>query len=176
MAPTRLAARGPETISTQYLDVQQIFSSSVSHPLIGVVSVGASPASLMPRLPARTCRPTFPSSLHGNNMLLARLKRPTLMSIPRITVSPLQRNLQLAPPFLVEDYIPRYQLLSSVDASKKRSAAYAHLRNCNLCPRLCGVNRYERIGTCLIGSNVKVSVIAPHFGEGKYNDQIRRLV
>src|SRR5436853_5839580 len=75
------------------------------------------------------------------------------------------RPLHLAPPFLLDDYIPRYHLLSSVDASRKRSLAYAHLRNCNLCPRLCSVNRYEKTGHCLIGSNVKVNVIAPHFGE-----------
>ncbi|KAK3353198.1 hypothetical protein B0T25DRAFT_590853 [Lasiosphaeria hispida] len=55
--------------------------------------------------------------------------------------------------------------LSSVDAAKKRSAAYAHLRNCNLCPQLCGVNRYETTGMCLIGDKAKVNVIAPHFGE-----------
>lgn len=81
---------------------------------------------------------------------------------------PYHRKLHLAPPFLLDDYIPRYHQLSSIDASKKRSAAYAHLRNCNLCPRLCGVNRYEKTGTCLIGAEtVKVNVIAPHFGEGK---------
>ncbi|OTB03326.1 hypothetical protein M426DRAFT_321898 [Hypoxylon sp. CI-4A] len=79
--------------------------------------------------------------------------------------SRLRRSLHLAPPFLLDDYIPRYQLLSEIDASKKRSLAYAHLRNCNLCPRLCGVNRYETTGMCLIGDNVKVNVIAPHFGE-----------
>ncbi|KAI1275215.1 hypothetical protein F5Y07DRAFT_370897 [Xylaria sp. FL0933] len=78
---------------------------------------------------------------------------------------PWQRNLHLAPPFLLDDYIPRYQQLSEVDAAKKRSQAYAHLQNCNLCPRLCGVNRYETTGMCLIGENVKVNVIAPHFGE-----------
>jgi putative pyruvate formate lyase activating enzyme len=77
-----------------------------------------------------------------------------------------RRLLHLAPPFLLDDYIPRYQLLSEIDASKKRSLAYAHLRNCNLCPRLCGVNRFEATGMCLIGDNVKVNVIAPHFGEG----------
>ncbi|KAI0490117.1 hypothetical protein F4859DRAFT_509694 [Xylaria cf. heliscus] len=76
-----------------------------------------------------------------------------------------RRRLHLAPPFLVEDYIPRYQLLTEVEVAKKRSLAYAHLRNCNLCPRLCGVNRYETTGMCLIGENVKVSDIAPHFGE-----------
>src|SRR6201996_548023 len=73
----------------------------------------------------------------------------------------------LSPPFLLDEYIPRYQLISSLDASKKRSEAYAHLRNCNLCPRLCGVNRYEKTGVCLIGAEtVKVGTIAPHFGEG----------
>lgn len=76
-----------------------------------------------------------------------------------------RRQLHLAPPFLLDDYVPRYQMLSKVEASKKRSLAYAHLRNCNLCPRLCGVNRYETTGMCLIGENVKVNVIAPHFGE-----------
>lgn len=77
-----------------------------------------------------------------------------------------RRYLHLAPPFLLDDYIPRYQTLSSRDAAKKRSQAYAHLRNCNLCPRLCGVNRYETTGMCLIGDKAKVNVIAPHFGEG----------
>jgi len=71
----------------------------------------------------------------------------------------------LAPPFLLDDYIPRYQLLASVQESQKRSAAYKHLRNCNLCPRLCGVNRFERTGTCLIGSDIVVNTVAPHFGE-----------
>lgn len=71
----------------------------------------------------------------------------------------------LAPPFLLDDYTPRYQLLTSVQESKKRSAAYGHLRNCNLCPRLCSVNRYEKTGACLIGSDVVVNTVAPHFGE-----------
>ncbi|KAI1268751.1 hypothetical protein F5Y18DRAFT_372251 [Xylariaceae sp. FL1019] len=75
------------------------------------------------------------------------------------------RQLHLAPPFLLDDYTPRYQILSEVDAAKKRSLAYAHLRNCNLCPRLCGVNRYETTGMCLIGEKAKVNTIAPHFGE-----------
>ena len=83
-------------------------------------------------------------------------------------ISPLirsSRRLHLAPPFLLDDYVPRYLNLSSIEASKKRSAAYGHLRNCNLCPRLCGVNRYETTGMCLIGEKAKVNVIAPHFGE-----------
>lgn len=71
----------------------------------------------------------------------------------------------LSPPFLLDSYTPRYQLISPLQASKKRSDAYAHLRNCNLCPRLCSVNRYEKTGHCLIGADVKVSTIAPHFGE-----------
>ncbi|KAL2444135.1 hypothetical protein ABEF95_015147 [Exophiala dermatitidis] len=77
-----------------------------------------------------------------------------------------RRGLHLAPPFLLDDYIPRYHLITSTEAAKKRSAAYAHLRQCNLCPRLCNVNRYETTGQCLIGAEtVKVSTIAPHFGE-----------
>ncbi|EKG09693.1 Radical SAM [Macrophomina phaseolina MS6] len=77
-----------------------------------------------------------------------------------------RRHLHLAPPFLLDDYLPRYLLLDERTAARKRAAAYAHLRNCNLCPRKCGVNRYETTGTCLIGATtVKVNTIAPHFGE-----------
>ncbi|KXH53825.1 radical SAM superfamily protein [Colletotrichum salicis] len=76
-----------------------------------------------------------------------------------------RRYLHLAPPFLLDDYTPRYMALSSIDESKKRSKAYAHLSKCNLCPRLCGVNRFETSGMCLIGNDTKVNVIAPHFGE-----------
>ncbi|KAK6214444.1 hypothetical protein LQW54_004351 [Pestalotiopsis sp. IQ-011] len=90
---------------------------------------------------------------------------PLQLQLSSSTPRPIRRWLHLAPPFLLDDYIPRYQLLSSVDAAKKRSKAYAHLRNCNLCPRLCGANRYETTGMCLIGADVKVNVIAPHFGE-----------
>ncbi|KAF4122985.1 putative pyruvate formate lyase activating enzyme [Geosmithia morbida] len=75
------------------------------------------------------------------------------------------RSLHLAPPFLLDDYIPRYQLLSSRDAALKRSRAYAHMRSCNLCPRRCGVNRFETTGMCLVGEKAKVNVVAPHFGE-----------
>jgi putative pyruvate formate lyase activating enzyme len=89
-------------------------------------------------------------------------------SVHRIPSS--RRSLYLAPPYLLDDYIPRYQLLSSVEAAKKRSLAYAHLRECNLCPRLCGVNRYQKTGVCLIGAEtVKVNTIAPHFGEGEFS-------
>lgn len=79
-----------------------------------------------------------------------------------------RRNLHLAPPFLLDTYTPRYLLLSETEASKKRSQAYAHLAKCNLCPRKCGVNRFEKTGWCLIGEKAKVNVIAPHFGEGEF--------
>lgn len=76
-----------------------------------------------------------------------------------------RRSLHLAPPFLLDDYTPRYAALSSVAAAQKRSRAYAHLRCCNLCPRRCGVDRYQTTGTCLVGADTIVNVIAPHFGE-----------
>ncbi|KAJ9635717.1 uncharacterized protein PV06_08857 [Exophiala oligosperma] len=103
-------------------------------------------------------------------MFRSILARPTVLQQPSnvlpSSIPPLRRKLHLAPPFLLEDYIPRYHLISSVDAARKRSAAYAHLRRCNLCPRLCDVNRYETTGHCLIGAEkVKVGTIAPHFGE-----------
>lgn len=102
-----------------------------------------------------------------------RLTTPALLRSPSTTISPApilvpqsqRRNLRLAPPYLLDDHTPRYTLLTPTSASQKRSQAYAHLRNCNLCPRLCSVNRFERLGTCLIGADVKVGTIAPHFGE-----------
>ncbi|ERF75653.1 hypothetical protein EPUS_08806 [Endocarpon pusillum Z07020] len=98
--------------------------------------------------------------------MLGKIIAPPRAGLQRRTVARASRQLHLAPPFLVDEYIPRYHLLSSVDASHKRSLAYAHLRHCNLCPRLCSVNRYERSGFCLIGAEtVKVNVISPHFGE-----------
>ncbi|EEP75503.1 conserved hypothetical protein [Uncinocarpus reesii 1704] len=97
--------------------------------------------------------------------LSPRLPRTSATPTIRATTSQ-TRAVHLAPPFLLDSYIPRYHLLSSADASKKRSLAHSHLANCNLCPRLCGVNRYQETGHCLIGAEkVKVNVIAPHFGE-----------
>jgi hypothetical protein len=130
----------------------------------------------------------YPTRLTRSSFLSSNRPLSTSLSLPQLH----RRKLHLAPPFLLDDYIPRYHLLSSIDASKKRSAAYAHLRNCNLCPRLCGVNRYEKTGTCLIGAetvkvNVRFSysqllqfptnadslqVIAPHFGEGSFCESV----
>lgn len=103
---------------------------------------------------------------------MTSLIRPSVL--PRLNPHQL-RNLQpltskrfigIPPAFLLDDYIPRYNLLSSVSASKKRSLAYAHLQNCNLCPRKCSVNRFKETGVCLIGAETaKVNVIAPHRGE-----------
>ena len=94
------------------------------------------------------------------------ISRPLLRRTTPPRLIPLPRHLHLAPPFLLDDYIPQYHFLSSTEVAKKRSAAYAHLKNCNLCPRRCGVNRWEKTGVCLIGAETaKVNVIAPHFGE-----------
>ncbi|KAK8118943.1 uncharacterized protein PG998_003569 [Apiospora kogelbergensis] len=97
---------------------------------------------------------------------LARGRRLPLLR--QVVAGQPRRSLHLAPPFLLDDYNPKYQLLSSIEASKKRSRAYAHLSNCNLCPRLCGVNRFETTGVCLIGADVKVNnpVSRGHNGSG----------
>lgn len=115
-----------------------------------------------------TLLPRSNTSIIWRAMLLHQIGR-TIRPCHRIETTPtktfIRHRSYLAPPFLLDTYTPRYQLLTSVEASKKRSQAYAHLRNCNLCPRLCGVNRFERRGTCLIGKDVTVNTIAPHFGE-----------
>lgn len=92
-------------------------------------------------------------------------RRPIRPRTPAVPFIP-KRYVGIPPAFLLDEYLPRYQMLSSVDCAKKRSRAYAHLRECNLCPRRCGVNRYETTGVCLIGAETaKVNVIAPHRGE-----------
>jgi putative pyruvate formate lyase activating enzyme len=97
--------------------------------------------------------------------IVSRSRRPRWTPNRTERHPPNRARSALAPQFLLESYIPRYQLLTSQQEAKKRSEAYAHLRNCNLCPRLCGVNRFERRGTCLVGADVVVGTIAPHFGE-----------
>lgn len=74
--------------------------------------------------------------------------------------SPLNVGGFIWPPFLLDDHVPRYQSLSS------RGAARKHFRNCNLCPQICGVNRYRTAGMCLIGDKAKVNVMTPHLGQG----------
>ncbi|TQV92825.1 radical SAM superfamily protein [Cordyceps javanica] len=93
---------------------------------------------------------------------MIRIERPCRLTtaLPRPPSSGIRRqarHLHLAPPFLLDDYVPRYQMLGTREAALKRSKAYAHLRNCNLCPRLCGVNRYQTTGMCLIGDKAKNS-------------------
>ncbi|KAL4958339.1 hypothetical protein BDW69DRAFT_154255 [Aspergillus filifer] len=100
---------------------------------------------------------------------LTRSLRPSLQSSkpkpPLLPRTP-TRHLGIPPQYLLDTYIPRYHLLTPIEASKKRSLAYKHLSNCNLCPRKCGVNRFETTGMCLIGAEtVKVNTIAPHRGE-----------
>ncbi|OJJ04323.1 hypothetical protein ASPVEDRAFT_196601 [Aspergillus versicolor CBS 583.65] len=85
---------------------------------------------------------------------------------PRFLPLTPRRYIGIPPQYLLDEYIPRYALLTSIDAAKKRSRAYSHLANCNLCPRKCGVNRFETTGMCMIGAETaKVNVIAPHRGE-----------
>ena len=133
-------------------------ASSLGPGRIAPSNITARPQEIMKRF--HQGRPT-----DVNSVWRARLpRRPACAPGPG---SPPRRLLHLAPPFLLDDYVPRYQLLSSRDAAQKRSRAYAHLRECNLCPRKCGVNRYETTGMCLIGDKAKVNVIAPHFGEGQ---------
>lgn len=118
-------------------------------------------------------RTTLNPNTHNNNPHLSPSLQPPSSPFTIINPQPSlptniqKRSLHLAPPFLLDSYLPRYLQLSEIDAAKKRSQAYAHLANCNLCPRKCGVNRYEKTGWCLIGEKVKVNVIAPHFGEGE---------
>ena len=95
----------------------------------------------------------------------ASLRKPSNLTkaLPRLQTNVRLKSSQVG--FLLDTHIPRYQLLNDLQAAQKRAEAYAHLRNCNLCPRLCGVDRFSQRGTCLVGADVVVNTIAPHFGE-----------
>ncbi|KAI7770199.1 hypothetical protein LZL87_002570 [Fusarium oxysporum] len=91
------------------------------------------------------------TNLKAQKFSMTRLPIPSLAYSSEVNIlgTPkiLNRSLHLAPPFLLDDYVPRYMTLGSRDAAKKRSLAY------------------EKTGMCLIGEKAKVNTIAPHFGE-----------
>lgn len=58
------------------------------------------------------------------------------------------------------------KLLNSGELQQRLQMLTEYLRECQICPRKCGVNRLEgEIGFCGIGSNARVSSYGPHFGE-----------
>ena len=74
----------------------------------------------------------------------------------------------MAPPFLVEDYVPRALITLSDEAKKRelREKCELHLSECRLCAHDCGVNRLEnKMGVCNTGNKAVVSAAFPHFGE-----------
>lgn len=50
---------------------------------------------------------------------------------------------------------------------EKLDRALDSLKDCRVCPRNCGVNRYEEIGVCRVRRYAIVSSAFPHFGEEK---------
>lgn len=60
-------------------------------------------------------------------------------------------------------YIKTYK---TGELTKKIEALYEILKNCNLCPRKCGVNRLKgQKGYCKSTEEILVSNVGPHFGE-----------
>ncbi|MDP8221284.1 MAG: radical SAM protein [Candidatus Stygibacter frigidus] len=47
-------------------------------------------------------------------------------------------------------------------------AEIEQLRNCRMCPRNCGVNRYHATGYCRLGALLKINTWQKHFGEEPY--------
>lgn len=65
------------------------------------------------------------------------------------------------------DFLPAYiQLYKTGDLEKRAAAGREMLRECNLCPRKCGVNRLQgEEGFCKSDARVMISSAGPHFGE-----------
>ncbi|KAL8381205.1 hypothetical protein RB595_005472 [Gaeumannomyces hyphopodioides] len=138
----------------------------MTHPAVGVASLAAIPARA--RLPPSSwCNGLWPAAACGyNSRVPAKAAAAAAVGARQGGDGNSRRALHLAPPFLLDEpYIPRYARLSPADAARKRSLAAAHLRECNLCPRRCGVDRRGAVGMCGVGERAKINVIAPHFGE-----------
>ena len=59
-----------------------------------------------------------------------------------------------------------YNLMPMKILEDRASTALARLQSCDICPRLCGVNRLQdERGFCRIGRQARVYSYAPHFGE-----------
>ena len=62
--------------------------------------------------------------------------------------------------------MPAYTLLPTEELAARARAAVARLESCDICPRLCGVNRLQdERGFCRTGRQARVYSFAPHFGE-----------
>ncbi len=64
-------------------------------------------------------------------------------------------------------YVPGYvELHRSGELQKRIDTLREILKECELCPRKCGVNRLEgEVGFCGAGAELVVSSVSPHFGE-----------
>jgi putative pyruvate formate lyase activating enzyme len=59
-----------------------------------------------------------------------------------------------------------YNLMPMEILEERARSAVARLESCDICPRLCGVNRLQdERGFCRIGRHARVYSYAPHFGE-----------
>ena len=80
-------------------------------------------------------------------------------SMHRITTS----AGKIYPGMLIPSYL---DLLASRLLKKRVERAYERLSSCDICPRLCGINRLDdERGFCRTGLLPVVSSYGPHFGE-----------
>ena len=64
------------------------------------------------------------------------------------------------------DFEPAYlTLVRSGELERRVKIAYEQMRECNLCGRACGADRYTKKGNCQTGLRAVVSSAGPHLGE-----------
>ena len=120
---------------------------------------------------ARTRRATV-SSVAGAAAALCSLHPLAIQYPPHHPALAPRRHKHLCPPFLIEDYEPRYLQTSRSYGNKlveKLERAERELRECRACPRNCGVDRISHAdgkgAVCGVGAKARVSSVFPHFGE-----------
>ncbi len=58
-----------------------------------------------------------------------------------------------------------HKLLNNHQLEQRVVNAKQHLTKCNLCPHLCGVNRFEKLGFCRAPNKAVIASYGPHYGE-----------
>ena len=63
--------------------------------------------------------------------------------------------------------VPSYLQLAAGQLSERADKAWEHMRDCDLCARLCRVDRLETVkgAVCRIGEKAVVHSYGPHHGE-----------
>ncbi|GAB6189345.1 radical SAM protein [Marinitoga arctica] len=63
-------------------------------------------------------------------------------------------------------YVPGYiKLYETGELHRRRDLLYKKLKSCDMCPKNCKINRYEKLGVCKVGDKIRISEFVLYKGE-----------